>query len=445
MSFLRLKEEILDPAICTGCGICTFACPVSCIHLNEKNEPMLLGECNSCGLCIKLCPRVSFDCNFSSTNKNLKVNPFVGCYENIYFGRAAAQEIRNKGSGGGIVSAVLVSALQKGLVEGSLVVEMSKTITPFYVISQNKEQVIKTAQSKYIVAPLNQILKHLKSKRGQFVLVALPCQVHAIRKLQREGPEWVSKKIKYVIGLFCASSLRRNFLDYLFWSLGVKKQDAKELQFRHRRNLTTSSLLLLTRSGSRFFIDRKDYSFLFYLFPREACLYCTDHTNEFADISVGDMRPFPKDSPNYEAIEPLQSVIIVRTKKGVELLRNTDLILFDYDVNDLIASKLTNMIDKKICSRTRMQLQARKGLTVPIIKQNMLEDYTLRGYDKKICPSNAFKAIRYAYEIAWLEVLHLTAHKTFAAILSRIPLQILKAIVSRFLRYKTWGLLKKSD
>lgn len=379
----------------------------------------------------------------------VETNPFVGGYQSIYFGRTVDQEIRNKASGGGIISTLLISALQKGLVDGAIVVKMDEEdiARTKVVIAENRDEVLEAAQSKYFLAPIYTILKQVKSKKGRFALVGLPCQIHAIRKLQADGPEWYSEKIKYLLGLFCGLSLRNDFIDYILSILDVHKEDVKELHFRYRRNPTTSSLLVVTKDGKRFFIDREDYSFLFYLFTREACLYCTDHTNEFADVSVGDMRPFPSDSPNYKVVEPLQSVIVVRTEKGDELLRNANdsITLSNYEVDDLIASKLTNMIDKKICSYTRMQLRKRRGLQVLKFNQGFIKDYSLLGYKLKICPSEAFTSSRYLYELVWLTTLNLTQNKNFVNLLSKVPLPLLKKVVRRYLRYKAWGLLKRID
>jgi len=448
MTFLNLKGKVVDTGLCTSCGTCIGICPVSCICMNENGEPQLFDECTDCGLCLKFCPSINFDFSrFQSWNEKVEMNPFVGGYQSIYFGRTVDQEIRNKASGGGIVSALLISALQKGIVDGAIVVKMDEEdfARTKVVIAENRDEVLEAAQSKYIPAPINTVLKQVKSKKGKFALVGIPCQIHAVRKLQADGPKWYSDKIKYLIGLFCGLSLRNDFIDYVLSILETPRKDVKEIHYRYRRNPTISSLLVVTKDGKRFFIDREDYSFLFYLFAKKACLYCVDHTNEFADISVGDMRPFPNDSPNYKVVEPLQSVIVVRTEKGAELLRNANdnVTLSNYDVDDLIASKLTNMIDKKICSYTRMQLRKGKGLSVPKFNQGFIKDYSLLGYKLKICPSKAFTSSRYLYELVWLTTLNLTQNKNFVNLLSKVPLPLLKKVVRRYLRYKAWGLLKR--
>ena len=59
----------IDPARCTGCGICAQNCPNKCIEIvHEKEEvktglPLLrlfpkidVGHCMFCGICLEVCP-----------------------------------------------------------------------------------------------------------------------------------------------------------------------------------------------------------------------------------------------------------------------------------------------------------------------------------------------------------------------------------------------------
>jgi len=447
MAFSILKGKVVDTGLCSSCGTCLGICPASCVSIDENGEPQLSGECDNCGLCLKFCPAVDFDFRrFRGTfDEKVKMDPFIGGYRSLYFGHTTDQQIRNRASGGGIVPALLISALEKGLIDGAIVVKMDeeKIGRTKLVIAENRDDVLEAAQSKYIPAPINMVLKEIKSRKGEFALVGLPCHVQAIRKLQADGPKWCSDKIKFLIGLFCGSSLHNNFMEYIFSIFNLKKRNVKEIQFRHRRRPAVSSLLITTKDGKEFFMDRKDYAFLFYLFPKEACLYCTDHTNEFADVSVGDMRPFPVESPNYKVIEPLQSVVIVRTERGAELFGNADNIdFFNYDIQDLIVSKLTNMIDKKICSYTRINLRRAQGLLIPEFNQDPMRDYPLSFYKFKICPSKAFTASRYLYELSWLTIINLMKSKSVVRLLSKIPLPLLKTFVRHgHLRFKTRGLL----
>lgn len=446
MSFSDLSKTVVGTGLCSSCGTCVGICPVSCIHMNRKSEPQLTGTCTDCGLCLKFCPSIDFDFRrFHVLEDGVQRDPFIGGYRSIYFGHTTDLKIRNRASGGGIVSALLISALKNELIDGAIVVKMDeKRIGQAkIVIAETRDEVLEALESKYIPVPLNIVLKEIKSRKGKFGLVGLPCHIHAVRKLQAIGPEWCKDKIKILIGLFCGSSLRNTFVEYIVSVLDLDKNDVKEIHFRHRRDPTTSSLLITTNDGRKYFLNRSDYSWLFYLFAKEACLYCIDHTNEFADLSIGDMRPFPTDSPNYRIIEPLQSAIIVRTKEGEELLKNADNInLSKYDLHDLIVSKLTNMIDKKICSHTRMRIRRKMGLPIPNFNQTVMGTYPLPSFNLKIISSNAFTVSRFLYEFLWLTTIRLIQYENMAKLLPKIPFKTLKTCVKRgYLRFKTKGYL----
>jgi coenzyme F420 hydrogenase subunit beta len=447
MSFLNLEKKVVRTGLCTSCGTCAGVCPISSIRLSENHLPELVGRCNSCGQCIKFCPVINFDFDMLRRKffKKSIIDPLVGPYLSIFFGQTADSEIRAKASGGGIVSALLINALDRKLIDGAIVVKLDeKNVRRTKVfVAKNKNEILDAAGSKYISSSVNTILKEVAARKGAYAFVGLPCHVHALRKLQIDKLTPYSNKIKYIIGLFCGFTLCDSFLNFILSAFKVNKQDVETINFRYKRTPLTSSLLIKTKNGKRFYLDRVDYSFLFYLFTKESCLYCFDHTNEFADISIGDMRPFPLDSPNYRVIKPLQSVIVVRTKKGVELLQNAKkLELYDYNIQDLIASKLSNIVDKKFCSYTRLIIRQKIGMGVPRFYPKMSTEYFLTNYGIRISQSNALKFQRYVYELFWITLIHLMQKKTFSQAASKFPLKFWKVMIRKgYLHFKLKGML----
>jgi len=449
MSFTDLQKNVISAGLCTSCGTCVSICPVSCIKMTENYVPMLFKECNDCGQCVKFCPVI--DCDLNKLQKtvfhNAQCNPLIGTYRNLYFGRAIDQKLRLRSSGGGIASALIISALERKLADKAVVVRMDneRIGRTKVLVAKSRDDVLRAAESKYVSAPVNLILKEISSIGGAYCFVGLPCHVHALRKLQADGMSVYSQRVKIVIGLFCGSALSDNFLDFIFSMLNAKRDWVREISFRHRRNLSTSSLRIETVDGKELLLDREDYSFLFYLFAKQCCLYCVDHTNELADISIGDMRPFPQDSPNFKIIEPLQSVIIVRTKKGAELLQRTKSIEYsDYSIQDLIATKLTNIVDKKICTHTRLILRRKMGMPIPEFNQGLTQDSFLKSYRLQINPSNALELKRYVYELFWIVLIRLNQKRYFSRLLSIFPLHFWKAVIRHgYLRFKLTGIVHK--
>ncbi len=125
----------------------------------------------------------------------------------------------------------------------------------------------------------------------------------------------------------------------------------------------------------------------------------------------------------------------------MELLRNTEKIeVHDISLEELIISKLTNMIDRKICSHTRTNLRKAKGLQIPNYHCPLFNDYLLPKYSLKIRTKRAYHPARYVYEILWLKILELTNNKLVIRILSKIPMRLLRSIIGHaIVKYKARG------
>ena len=63
MSFLNLKQTILDRELCTRCGLCVAACPEKILEVQPSSEPhctlsleAAADRCGDCQLCLEVCP-----------------------------------------------------------------------------------------------------------------------------------------------------------------------------------------------------------------------------------------------------------------------------------------------------------------------------------------------------------------------------------------------------
>jgi coenzyme F420 hydrogenase subunit beta len=277
----------LDPELCAYCGTCVSVCPMnSLIAENEKIE--LVGECKSCGTCFDFCP--GREVSFSKLNKYVfrkSSKGIIGVHKSIYVAHSKDANIRAKGSSGGVVTALLIYALEKKIIDGAIVVGMNKKEPWKYEIkiAKNIEEIIEAAQSKYAIVPLNSILRKLENETGNFAVVGLPCHIQGIRKLQFGSWE-NAKKIKLLIGLFCGFNLHFSATDYLINKVGVKKCDIKSLEYRGGD--WPGGFLIKTKNGTEKFIKKFYYNFVNVMFVPKRCLLCADLMNELADISVGD-------------------------------------------------------------------------------------------------------------------------------------------------------------
>ena len=292
--------QVVKGGLCTGCGTCIALCPEEAIKLtiNEKKGiyvPELNEEkCNNCGICFKICPGHEVD--FKQLNLEIfgkePEDILIGNYLNCYIGHATNYDIRYNSASGGLVTQLLIFALEEGIIDGALVTGMKKgsPLEPEPFIARTKEEIIEASKSKYCPVPANIALKEiLESKNSErFAVVGLPCHIHGIRKA-----EMINKKLKQSVvlhlGLWCSTTC--NFLgtEFVLKRLGISKEEIKELNYRGEGWPGGMSVQL--KNGEKRFISLGGYwDTNFSSFTPSRCRLCSDAIAELADISFGDYR-----------------------------------------------------------------------------------------------------------------------------------------------------------
>ena len=217
--------------------------------------------------------------------------------------------------------------LEEGIIDGALVTVMDEEnpLKPKVIIARSKKEIISASGSKYCPVPLNAALKRVLKLNGLFAVVALPCHIHGIRKMEILNPE-IRKKIRYLFGLFCANTV--TFLGTYYFLRKYNIRNDSILELRYRDEGWPGMITIRTRNGVKYKIPRGPgvknilykalYSSAFhYDFIPYRCLLCPDQTNELSDISFGDAwHPMllKSSSSGY-------SIIIARTKEAEKLLR----------------------------------------------------------------------------------------------------------------------------
>lgn len=247
--------------------------------------------------------------------KEAKHHSFIGAYRNIYIGNSTDEAIRRNSASGGIISSILVWLLEKGMVDGAVVLGMSK-LEPWLAqpyIATTKEEILEAAQSKYIISPVNEILPRMGQFEGNLAFVGLPGQVQSIRTLQRLGHPSV-KNIKYILGPFYGNTLHFSSVKSFIRSFGVKDyRKITKLYFRYgewpgkmRVEFDDNSMIELPKFHANYLIP-------FHILKNS--LLCTDLSNEYTDISGGDAW-----APVYEERGKGFSMVIPRSETGRQIL-----------------------------------------------------------------------------------------------------------------------------
>jgi len=321
-------EEVVKNDLCTGCGTCISLCPDSAIDLIKDNSKGIYipklneGKCNQCGICFEVCPGHSVDykqLNLAVFGKEPE-NILIGTYINCYIGHATDYDIRYNSASGGLVTALLIFALEEGIIDGALVTKMSgkNPLEPEVFIARTKEEIISASKSKYCPVPLNVALKEIleSEKDERFAVVGLPCHINGIRKAEMINNK-LKEKIVLHIGIFCGRNI--NFLgtEFLLQQMNIKKEDIKKIDYRGE-GWPGMMIIKLKKDEERFIPYPKywDNGFGLYFLPTR-CTLCCDGTCELSDISFGDTW-----LPEFRNEKIGKSIIVSRTKIGEEILEN---------------------------------------------------------------------------------------------------------------------------
>ena len=317
--------SIIEDNLCTRCGTCVGICPHNCLSLNENNYPAQQYPCPyECNLCLQVCP--GFEVNFPKLThqifkkRHIITNP-MGKFQKILVGHASSSEIREKASSGGVITQLLVYLLEKNQINGAIVTiaDPKKPWKAKPILVRRKEEIIEASQSKYIISPVNLVLRELRKTDGNFALVGLPCQVHAIRKLA-EIDRRLSEKISLIIGLYCHMTLETEVIADILEISKIPFCDIQKLEFRSGK--WPGGMVVKLKDGSFKKLHKghiKDaFNILHRLYYPKRCLYCIDGSNEFADMSIAD--PWMKDKKGEYPYPNGSSLVIVRTDVGKKIL-----------------------------------------------------------------------------------------------------------------------------
>lgn len=369
-------SSIIKDNLCTGCGTCVSLCPHDAIELwiDSKKGTYVpnidLEACNNCGICRQACPggEVDFDAlNIKLFGKKPDDN-LLGNYINCYAGYSTNEGIRYNSSSGGLVTALLIFALEEGIIDGALVTRMKKDkpLEPEPFVARTREEIIEASKSKYCPVPANVALKKImESSDGErFAVVGLPCHIHGIRKAQNLDKR-LKEKVILTLGLMCGHTpnfkATEAFLD-MHWN--IKKEDVKKLDYR---GSGWPGLLKCKLNGKDLSIDQnKCWKFIgSSFFSPDRCLICADFTAELADISFGDAW-----LPELRNDKKGCSIVISRTASSEMILKQ--------------------MIDRgKIVFRNSSRMEVIKSQFVPIYnkKFNIKSYYQIFDLFQKALPS----------------------------------------------------------
>ncbi|MEM3565252.1 MAG: Coenzyme F420 hydrogenase/dehydrogenase, beta subunit C-terminal domain [Candidatus Bathyarchaeia archaeon] len=302
-----IAEAVVKTGKCVGCGTCVLVCPFNCLeYVGEK--PNIVKECKVCGICAQVCPQYDFPLSEIENfvfGRERSPDEVFGIYRRIALARANDKQILEKCQDGGAVTALLLFALNNGIINGAIVTK-SERENPFYprpTLATTADDVLQAAGTKYFYSPnILAIAKSLKQKLGKVALVGTPCHIRAARKIQFAGLKKYTIPLKLLIGLACSECFIYDGLmkEHIHRKLGVDPNCIKKVNIKGKMLLTLESETVAIPLA-----EAKQYA-------RKSCHFCEDFSSELADISVGGL-----------GLEGW-TFVIIRTEQGEEIFSNAE-------------------------------------------------------------------------------------------------------------------------
>lgn len=269
--------------------------------------------------------------------------------------------IRWISSSGGMVTSILLFLLKKGFIDGALVTKMDG-LAPISFIAKKPEDVVLAAGSKYLPIKLNiKLLTNLAKFRGKYAIVGLPCHIRAVKNLMANSRE-LQEHIVLFLGLFCNRTISSAGFRVLLRKMHVNEEEVKEFRFRGCGWPGNISIILY--DGRKISLPYFNYwrpLYSPYFFMPRACMFCSDMTNEEADLSFGDAwlpKIMRKDNLG-------SSIIISRTEEAEKTLQEVQrggfIKLTDISVKEVIKAQWRPLFFKKITMPARIMLVKRKN------------------------------------------------------------------------------------
>jgi coenzyme F420 hydrogenase subunit beta len=206
-----------------------------------------------------------------------------GKYKEVYALKAKDNAITGVAQDGGVVTALLCYALDKGIIDGAIVAGNTETPwLPKPVVATTKEQIIAAAGTKYTICPNVAAVKDAVREYGldKIAVVGTPCQIYAIQKMRLYpfGARHVPDKIAMTIGIFCTEN-------FTYAGLKTIIEDHCKVPIDSVKKMEIGKGKFSVKAAKDVAIPIKET----HKYEQSGDHVCTDLTAEFADIATGSI------------------------------------------------------------------------------------------------------------------------------------------------------------
>jgi len=317
----ELYSEVITTGLCTGCSGCVIACPHDVIgydheqggfkpfHLEDELGAEDCGHgIKGCTSCTRACPRFRTwedEADQYMFGRTRTADEPSGIFKDIILTRASDDFVHETGQDGGLVSAILIWALDHGYIDAALTSYVGEgddgdswTASPGLAL--NRDDVIRGAGSRYTYSanPLA-FDAAMDSGARKVALVGMSCQSSILPVMKSRKVGKVGNRFALNIGLLCSKSFDEAIFEELFeLKYGLDRTTIKKTNIK-------GVFQIWTHDGEYHEINLKEC----HAWTREGCNHCPDFAAEHADISTGGIGKFND-----------WTLTIVRTDLGREII-----------------------------------------------------------------------------------------------------------------------------
>jgi coenzyme F420 hydrogenase subunit beta len=317
-SWKHLYDEVVMSGLCTGCAGCVIACPHDVLGYDDTNgvyKPLQIedyggpADCShgdkACTSCTRACPRFRAwepQADEFLFGRARQPDEMSGVFKDIFLARASDDQLHEVGQDGGLVSALLVYALEHDIIDAALVSYLEGDGSSWKAIpgiARTREEVIASAGSRYTYSANTLAYNDLDKEDERIALVGMSCQssIPPIMKQRKAGK--VARRLALSIGLLCSKTFDDAIFEELFEAkYGLKKSEMRKMNIK-------GVFQIWMKNGDYHEVPLKEC----HAWTREGCKLCPDFAAEHADISTGGIGKYND-----------WTLTIVRTDAGRELI-----------------------------------------------------------------------------------------------------------------------------
>lgn len=297
---------------CCGCGLCSGS---------------VLGKENGKGYYRPNLEAQNGDFDFSvcycnNLKKNVN-NGLWGKYEKLYYGFSKDDEVRKKGSSGGMLTEIAAYLLDSKIADAVIQVSPKKedAMKTEVVFSKSREDVLSCAGSRYTASSVLLGILERMEKGKKYAVIGKPCDISVLRNYMEKNAE-LQRQIICLLSFFCGGTPSFQANEKLLKSMSMQRDGVAH--FTYRGNGWPGETVGVDADGIEHRAKYEEsWGKILGRDLQDICRFCWEGVGESADISCGDGWYIVDGKPSFEEGDG-RNIVIARSETGVNILKHME-------------------------------------------------------------------------------------------------------------------------